>query len=91
MENTLRDAVRYALVAGAAASVASPAVFAQDEDAAELGKVQVTGSRISRTDIETANPVFVVTREDIDRTGLVGIGEILEELPIAGSGLNTVF
>jgi outer membrane receptor protein involved in Fe transport len=91
MENTLRDAVRYALVAGAAASVASPAVFAQDEDAAELGKVQVTGSRISRTDIETSNPVFVVTREDIDRTGLVGIGEILEELPIAGSGLNTVF
>src|SRR5210317_1202294 len=91
MENTLRDAVRYALVAGAAASVASPAVFAQDEDAAEPGKVQVTGSRISRTDIETANPVFVVTREDIDRTGLVGIGEILEELPIAGSGLNTVF
>ncbi|MDH3933173.1 MAG: TonB-dependent receptor, partial [Chromatiales bacterium] len=90
MPNALEHAVRCAVVAGFGTTIATPAAAQESEEMAELGKVRVTGSRISRTDIETANPVFVVTREDIDRTGLVGIGEILQELPIAGSSLNTL-
>ena len=60
-------------------------------DSTELGTLQVTGSRLRRTDFETANPVLVLTREDIERTGLVSIGDILQNLPQAGAALNTAF
>ena len=60
------------------------------EDALDLQKIQVTGSRIRRTDVETSQPVMVINREAIDSTGLVSIGDILQELPITGSALNTL-
>jgi iron complex outermembrane receptor protein len=39
-----------------------------------LDRVTVTGSNIPRSSVETASPVQVVTREDIDRTGKAAIG-----------------
>jgi iron complex outermembrane recepter protein len=60
-------------------------------DATELDTIEVTGSRIRRTDYETAQPVVVVTRADIERTGLTNIGDILQRLPAAGSALNRTF
>lgn len=90
--NPLYSAVHYALAAGVVSTLgASALAYAQDEDVAELERVEVTGSRIKRTDIEGPNPVFVMQREDIEATGLVTVGDILQNLPIAGSGLNTNF
>ena len=61
------------------------------EGSTELGAIQITGSRLRRTDFETAQPVLVLTREDIERTGLVSIGDILQNIPQAGAALNTAF
>lgn len=61
------------------------------EDTTELDTIEVTGSRIRRTDYETAQPVAVVTREDIERTGLTNLGDILQRIPAAGSALNRNF
>ncbi len=61
------------------------------EAAATLDTIEVTGSRIRRADYETAQPVTVVTREDIERTGLTNIGDLLQELPSAGSALSRSF
>ena len=84
--NPLYDAVRYALAAGLGLAGTSGAVFAQEEeDATELDKIEVTGSRIKRTDIEGASPVFVIQREDIERTGLTSVGDLLQDLPVAGA------
>ncbi|HEX4872990.1 MAG TPA: hypothetical protein VFV27_11815, partial [Nevskiaceae bacterium] len=47
---------------------------AEDGDAVQLEAVQVTGSRIRRTDFETSQPVLRITRDDIERTGLTAIG-----------------
>ena len=84
--NPLYQAVQYALVPGAMASfaLASSPVLAQDsdEDSADLDRVQVTGSRISRIDIEGANPVTVLDRDDIKRTGMTDLGEIMQDLPM---------
>ena len=50
----------------------------------------MTGSRIRRADYETAQPIQIITRQDIESTGITSIGELLERLPYAGSGgLNT--
>ena len=46
------------------------------DDAEELETITVVGSRIKRTDIETSQPVFVIEREDLQRTGLATIGDI---------------
>ncbi|HUP93023.1 MAG TPA: TonB-dependent receptor [Solimonas sp.] len=61
------------------------------EQPAKLDTIEVTGSRIRRADYETAQPVLVVGRDDIDRSGLISIGDLLQELPTAGAALNTSY
>lgn len=82
MSNTmLRRAVRTALAAGAVAGLAqSPAAFAQssEDDVKDLGQTQVTGSRLSRADIETAQPITVIDREDINLSGDTSVAEVLQ-------------
>ncbi len=51
---------------------------AQDEHPEMLDGVQVTGSRVKRADIESASPVFVIEREEIERTGLTSVGDLLQ-------------
>lgn len=53
---------------------------AQDEHPEMLDGVQVTGSRVKRADIESASPVFVIEREEIERTGLTSVGDLLQNL-----------
>jgi len=87
----LRDAINTALYGGAAlALVAAPNAFAQD-DAEQLETITVVGSRIKRTDIETSQPVFVLEREDLAKTGLSSVGDILQDLTTSGAALNTTF
>ena len=59
------------------------------DDATELDALEVTGSRIKRTDYETAQPVLSIGREQIERTGLSSIGDLIQNLATAGSALNT--
>jgi iron complex outermembrane recepter protein len=86
---TLTQAVQLSLLlslpAIAAAQDAAPA------EATTLDRVQVTGTRIKRADIEGQVPVQTVTREDIERTGLTSIGDVIQSLTGSGSALNTKF
>jgi iron complex outermembrane receptor protein len=84
--NQLRLAVRGALAAGAfATAAAAPTAFAQEE-AADLERVQVTGSRIKRTDIEGALPVTVIDRETIELSGELNVADLLRNQPINSGG-----
>ncbi|MEO6929875.1 MAG: TonB-dependent receptor [Casimicrobiaceae bacterium] len=51
--------------------------FAQDEAPVSLGTIEVTGSSIKRTDIESALPVQVINREDIERSGATTASQLL--------------
>jgi iron complex outermembrane receptor protein len=75
----------------AAFGVNGAAVAAEEETSAEAESIIVTGSRIRQSQAEGTNPVQVLTREDLDRTGLKTVGDILQRLPAAGSALNTRF
>ena len=46
----------------------------------------MTGTRIKRTDTETAAPVQILTREDIERTGKQSIQEVLRGVTADGQG-----
>jgi iron complex outermembrane recepter protein len=50
-----------------------------------MQRVDVTGSRIRQVDLETAQPVQVLTQEQIQRTGLVTVGDIIDNLSAAGT------
>ncbi len=83
-------AVRLALVVGAASSVAfSGAAFAQEqakkEEAAKVERIDVTGSRIRQTDIETSQPVFTLDRADIANQGFTSVTDILQNMSSTGA------
>lgn len=84
-------AVRLALFL-TASTAAAPAALAQEAPPATpdptttLDRIEVTGSRILRPDIETASPVQVIQRQEIDRTGKRTLGEYLQSLTVDGSG-----
>jgi len=60
--------------------------MAQDEKATNLDRITVTGSNIPRATTETASPVQVITRQEIDRTGKATIAEYLQTLTSDGAG-----
>ncbi|KGO97823.1 TonB-dependent receptor [Novilysobacter defluvii] len=70
---------------------AAPAGQQSAPDPTTLDSVQVTGTRIRKAEVETQVPVHSLSREDIDRSGLTSIGDVLQELTGAGSALNTKF
>lgn len=59
----------------------SQAGIAQGEEAVELEKMIVTGSRIRRAEIEGPSPVIFLTRQDLARTGRSTVGDALATLP----------
>ncbi|PZP33389.1 MAG: TonB-dependent receptor [Roseateles depolymerans] len=59
--------------------------LAQEAGAEKLERIEVTGSRIRQIDIETAQPVQKISQTDIQKSGLVTVGDILNQLSSAGS------
>jgi iron complex outermembrane receptor protein len=91
--NKLRNAITLA-IAGTSALVGSGVAFAQDSDkgSEELDTITVTGSRIvRRAETETQQPIFELTREDIQAQGLTSVGDVIQNITANGSALNSTF
>src|SRR5690242_4528508 len=54
------------------------------KQAQQLQTVTVTGSRIRSVDVETQQPVFVLSQEDIRKTGLTTVGDIVQRMTVVG-------
>lgn len=54
-------------------------------------RVEVTGSRIKRTEIETSQPIYSLSREEITAQGLTSIGDVIQNLTANTAALNTTF
>ena len=76
------------LMAGAVA--VSTQAKAQDSEPVE--SIQITGSKIKRTDIETASPVSVISSADISASGITNVENLLQEMSfsagVAGNATN---
>jgi iron complex outermembrane receptor protein len=77
---------------GSAAAIAAAPALAQQSGDPALQRVVVTGSLISRADKETPSPVQVLTAEDLSKSGLTSVAEVLSNLSANGQGtLGTGF
>ncbi|KGM54467.1 TonB-dependent receptor [Lysobacter arseniciresistens ZS79] len=85
----LRPAMRLGLLPAAVAVALVPAVAGAQEaapaDATTLDRIEVTGSRIRQVDLETAQPVLMISREDIEGQGFNTVADILQNISAAGS------
>jgi iron complex outermembrane receptor protein len=94
-KNTLATVIRVALYSAASIGGLSTVAIAQDtpdaakkDEAMTLDAVTVLGSRIKRTETETALPVLTIDRAELERTGLTQVADILKELSINGPSLS---
>ena len=89
-----RRSLRMSSLSAAILVATSASAVAQNQPEAErptstLEKIEVTGSRIKRVDMETASPVTVIDRQAIRATGAVTVGEFLQRTPaISGAATN---
>ncbi|HTM28224.1 MAG TPA: TonB-dependent receptor plug domain-containing protein, partial [Rhodanobacter sp.] len=82
--------IGYGLPSNAVAQEAAPASAGDNSSEAKtLEAVSVVGSRIRRKDETAASPVFTMERSEIEATGVVSVGELLQELPSVGSSFNS--
>lgn len=94
--STRARAFRRSLMAAACFAAAAPA-FAQTAAAPagaasapdQMQRVEITGSRIKQIDIETASPVQVIRREDIRKSGVTNVQELLNNMTSTSSGTAT--
>ena len=85
-------AVLTALLPAALPALAQDAASTTDATKAKtLDRVTVTGSRIKQTNKVTSQPVAIITRETIDKSGVTSVGEFLQTLTASGKALNTKF
>lgn len=70
-----RSSISLAVVA-ALGGLASSAALAQSTQ-----RVEITGSSIKRVDSETALPVTVIKREDIEKSGFTTASDLIQSLP----------
>jgi iron complex outermembrane receptor protein len=80
--------IRLALMIGAAATVSTSAFSAEEEAAEGVERIEVTGSRIKRTDMETAVPVTVLSSETMMKLGFNNLQDALSSLSSV-TGTNT--
>lgn len=84
---TPRTKTLAVLIAGmVSAGFASAQTTPTTTPPAKPEKIEVTGSNIKRVDSETPSVVQVITKEDIERSGVQTVAELLREVPSIGSG-----
>jgi iron complex outermembrane receptor protein len=93
----IRSGIATLALAAASAAAAQPSTTAPDQPTPAAaqdepkGDIVVTGSRIRRDPLAQDQPVTFVDQEDIARTGLSSVADVLQRLPSSGGALNSRF
>jgi iron complex outermembrane recepter protein len=86
----MNKSFKYSLCALAVSSMGyshlAVAQQAEQTDAKQVERIEVTGSRIKRNDLEGAAPIDVISRDDIAKSGFSNLQQLLERTPVAGTG-----
>jgi iron complex outermembrane receptor protein len=85
---SLSSSLLLPLPAAAQAGAAQPAAAKPADTAGAPQRVEITGTNIKRIDTETADPVQIIRREDIQNSGATTVRELLDTLPSTNNGLS---
>ncbi|MFW7378520.1 MAG: TonB-dependent receptor plug domain-containing protein [Oligoflexus sp.] len=55
----------------------SPDVDPEEPETQKVERIQVTGSRIKRMDVEGTTPITVISRDDIEQSGVTSVADLL--------------
>jgi iron complex outermembrane receptor protein len=77
----------------AAWGAAMPALAQQTPAPASEGvqEVIITGSRIAQSVAQSTQPLSVISADQIEKTGLASVGDLLQQLSTSGKALNAKF
>lgn len=93
----MKKHAHHLLLMGSSAAMAiaatAPAMAQQQSDSDEtvIEEVIVTGSRIRRSPLNSAQPIVNLSSEDIDKSGLTNVGDFLQRLPQSNGTFNSKF
>ncbi|MFC4699855.1 TonB-dependent receptor plug domain-containing protein [Glaciecola siphonariae] len=83
--------VSAALSLSLASTALSFQAVAQEAGAEEtVEKIEITGSRIKRTELSTPAPIISISAEEIARFGTPDLGSVLAELPAIAAGSTLI-
>lgn len=83
-------AVRFALLAAPLSGAAFSSVAVAQEEVAKVERIEVTGSRIQRQDMETASPVTVIDAAAIRVEGFTSVDQLLQaQTSMAGAAVGS--
>ena len=63
-------------------------VVAAEDGANAIEKIQVTGSRIKRSDMETASPVTLIGADEIKASGATSVDSVLQQMTATGGAMT---
>jgi outer membrane receptor protein involved in Fe transport len=79
--SALRHGVAPLALLWATTATAQAADVPASSDNPEVGTIVVTGSRLSRIDLDSASPVSLVSSQEIQLKGAVNVDEFLNDMP----------
>ena len=89
-KNRMAPAIAAALMICAWSAGAQDATQAQGAEASsgnakQLEAITVTGSRIRSVDVETAQPIYTITHDEIQKQGYTNVSDILSHISAVGA------
>ena len=88
MGTSIAHAVRRMIAVAGGCLLARSAVGQDALPLVSLGRIDVTGSHIARSEAESALPVQTITREDIERSGTTTTAELMSKVSANILGFN---
>src|SRR5258708_20672978 len=89
-KRVISSAVVQALGAGIIGTLPAVPAVGQDQTAQKVERIEVPGSNIRRVEGESALPVQIITRDDIEKTGAFTTEQLLQTLSVANNNNNLV-
>lgn len=88
----LRSGMLFLAIGACLSSTAQANTAATAQEGSEqpqsLDRIEVLGSRIKRSEAETALPVLSISRAELQRSGLTQVADVLREISINGPSLS---
>jgi iron complex outermembrane recepter protein len=81
--------VRSAAALAMIGTISAGAVYAQQQDTQKLERIEITGSRIKKSDATAESPIVAVTAEELRQSGIVTVEQFLNTLPQVTAGLSS--